>query len=89
MFGKFDKNFLLISKSLNQDAVMVIQGASTNFAPVNVLFPHISSYQALSPKPPKPIPNQVQIISKTKLVLRGLRLTLKSCKPPPNKIKIY
>ena len=36
--------------------------------------------QTLSPQ--APIPNQVQPSSINKLVPRGLRLTLKSCRPP-------
>ena len=35
------------------------------------------------PKPPRPLPNQVQPSSKPKLVSSGLGLTLKSCRPPP------
>ena len=34
------------------------------------------------PKPPRPIPNPVQLIPKAQLVPRGLGLTLKSYGPP-------
>ena len=39
--------------------------------------------QNLIPRTPSPNPNQVQLSSNTQLRPRGLRLTLKSCRPPP------